>query len=471
MAITTLSGLNSGLNISDMVTAMVNAEKAPKESQLSRLSATTTTKFTALGTLKGALSEFQTAMKDLNSAALFEKRTATSSNASALTATAGKTATAASYQIEVNSLAVGSKVATAAQSSSFSSGDAEQVITVKLGEDDVGVEVRIAAGSDLASIRDQLNEGLKDKGVTVNTINDPATGKARLVFSGSETGTGKDVIVSGTGDLAVLDADGRTALDASSADAAGYIVKAANAEFTIDGLALSSATNKVTDAIADVSFDLLAKTEAGKPLTLKVGQDTSGVKAAVTKFVDAYNKLITTSNQLTAVTKVSDDAAPVTGGLVGDATVRSLLSSIRTELVNASGSDGIRVLADMGITTQNDGKLTIDDTKLDAVIKDNFEAVGAFFTGETGLMSRVDKRIDGFIQTGGIIEQRQKALQSTLTDIDKQKEKLNLRVEQMQTRLLAQFNAMDALVGQLNNTSSQLDQALSNLPGVVKKSK
>lgn len=472
MAITTLSGLNSGLNISDMVTAMVNAEKAPKESQLSRLSATTTTKFTALGTLKGALSEFQTAMKDLNSAALFEKRTATSSNSSALTGTAGKTATAATYQIAVNSLAVGSKVATAAQSSSFSSGDTEQVITVKLGEDDdAGVEVRIAAGSDLASIRDQLNEGLKDKGVTVNTINDPATGKARLVFSGSETGTGKDVIVSGSGDLAVLDADGRTALDASDTDGAGYIVKAANAEFTIDGLALSSATNKVTDAIADVSFDLLAKTEADKPLTLKVGQDTSGVKAAVTKFVEAYNKLITTSNQLTAVTKVSDDAAPVTGGLVGDATVRSLLSGIRSELVNASGSDGIRVLADLGITTQNDGKLKIDDTKLDTAIKDNFEAVGAFFTGETGLMSRVDKRIDGFIQTGGIIEQRQKALQSTLTDIDKQKEKLNLRVEQMQTRLLAQFNAMDALVGQLNNTSSQLDQALSNLPGVVKKSK
>lgn len=470
MAITTLSGLNSGLNISEMVTAMVNAEKAPKEAQLSRLSSTTTTKFTALGTLKGALSEFQTAMKDLNSAALFEKRTATSSNTTALTGTAGKTATAASYQIEIKNLAAASKVATAAQASSFSSGDSQQTITVKLGADDTGVDVTIAAGSDLASIRDQLNAGLKDKGIAVSTITDPASGKARLVFSGSETGAGKDVIVSGSGDLSVLAADGRNQLDATNTNGAGYITKAVNAQFTVDGLALSSASNQVKDAIPDVSFDLLAKTEPDKPLTLKVGQDTAGVKTAITKFVDSYNKLIGTTNQLTSVTRVSDTAAPVTGGLVGDSTVRSLLSGIRSELVSTTGSEGLRVLADLGITTQNDGKLKIDNTKLDTALKDNFEAVGTLFTGEAGLMSRVDKQISGFIQTGGIIEQRQKALQTTISDIDKQKEKLTVRVEQMQKRLLAQFNAMDALVGQLNNTGSQLDQALGNLPGVVKKS-
>ena len=369
----------------------------------------------------------------------------------------------------MQSLATASKVATAAVAGGFSSGASEQTLTVKLGAGDTGTAVTIAAGSDLASTRDQLNAALKDQGISATIVNNPLNGESRLVFSATETGAGKDVIVAGTGNLSTLDVDGSIALSAGNPSSAGYIVQAANAEFTVDGLPLSSATNKVSGAIADVEFELLAKTEVDKPITLTVGQDSAGVKASIKTFVDAYNKLIATSNRLTSVTKVGEDGAPLVGGLVGDSTVRSLLSGVRNELVNPSGQAGVRVLANLGITTQKDGTLKIDDTKLDSALQDNFDAVGAFFTGDTGLMSRVDKRIDGFIQTGGIIEQRMKALESTRSDIKTQTENLNRRVEQMQTRLLAQFNAMDALVGQLKSTGDQLAQVFANLPGVVKK--
>lgn len=464
-----ITGVNSGLPITNMVTAIVNAEKAPKEAQLARLEKSTTTKFSALGELKSALSAFQAAMKDLNSATLFEKRTAVSSNTGILTASASKTATSGTYKIEVQSLAAASKVATAAVASDFSSGASEQTLTVKLGAGDTGTAVTIAAGSDLASTRDQLNAALKDQGISATIVNNPVNGESRLVFSATETGADKDLIVAGTGNLSALDVDGSIALSAGSAASAGYIVQAANAEFTVDGLALSSATNQVSGAIADVDFELLEKTEVGKSITLTVGQDSSGVKASIKTFVDAYNKLIATSNKLTSVTKVGEDGTPLVGGLVGDSTVRSLLSGVRNELVNPSGQDGVRVLADLGITTQKDGTLKIDDTKFDTALQDNFDAVGAFFTGDTGLMSRVDKRIDGFIQTGGILEQRMKALESTRSDIKTQTENLNRRVEQMQTRLLAQFNAMDKLVGELKSTGDQLAQVFANLPGVVKK--
>jgi flagellar hook-associated protein 2 len=165
---------------------------------------------------------------------------------------------------------------------------------------------------------------------------------------------------------------------------------------------------------------------------------------------------------------VGEGKAPVVGGLVGDASVRMLLSGVRNELVNPADQEGVRVLADLGITTQKDGTLKIDDATLSKALTDNFDAVGAFFTGDNGLMSRVDKRIDGFAKTGGVLEQRMSGLQSTLTGIDKQRETLTRRVEQMQARLLSQFNAMDALVGQLNQTSERLAQSLGNLPGVVK---
>ena len=261
-------------------------------------------------------------------------------------------------------------------------------------------------------------------------------------------------------------------LNSADANASGFITQAKDATFKIDGLTLYSPTNTVSDAIADVSFDLLSAPENGKALTLTVGQDTAGVTTNIKKFVDAYNALIKTSNSLTNVTKVGEDGAPVVGGLVGDATVRSLLSGIRNELVapGAQGGD-LRILGDLGITTQQDGTLKIDDTKLNTVLKGNFDAVAKLFTGDEGLMSRLDGKIAAYTETGGIIQQRQKALESTRSDITKQREDLGRRVESMQTRLLAQFNAMESLVGQLNGTSSALTSALGNLPGVVKSSK
>ena len=241
---------------------------------------------------------------------------------------------------------------------------------------------------------------------------------------------------------------------------------AANAVFTIDGLKLESASNTVENVIPDVSFTLKGKTEENKPLTVTVGQDTKGVKDQLKKFVDSYNEFMEVSNKLTAVTKVGDDKAPVVGGLVGDSTVRNLVNSMRNELSNVSGNGDIRVLADLGITTQKDGTLKIDDKKLDAVLETNFDSVGQFFAGDNGLMSRMDNRIGGYTGKDGIIGSRQQSLDATRSDITKQKEKLTARAGQIEARLLKQFNAMDALVGQLNTTSQQLLQSLGSLPGM-----
>lgn len=460
-----ITGIGSGLDINSIVGALVNAEKAPKQAQLARLERATTTKFSALGQLKSALGAFQTAIKDLNSPALFEKRTATSSNSSALTATASKAALAGSYKVTVERLASASKVASGALAGDFAATTDGQ-LTVKLGASDAGVNVDIASGDTLVNIRDKLNAALKDKGITANIVNNPADGTSRLVLNAKATGVGQDIsIETGAAGLAALAIDGGSAV---AGNAAGYLQQAADAEFTIDGLALKSPSNTVDGSIPDVTFTLVGKTEADKPLTVNVGQDKSGVTANIKKFVDAYNKLIATTSQLTSVVAVGEGEAPVVGGLVGDASVRALLSGVRNDLVNPTGQDGVRVLADLGITTQKDGTLKIDDATLSKALTDNFDAVGAFFTGDNGLMSRVDKRIDGFAKTGGVLEQRMSGLQSTLSGIDKQRETLNRRVEQMQARLFSQFNAMDALVGQLNQTSERLAQSLSNLPGVVK---
>lgn len=471
-----IPGIGSGLDIKGIVNAMVSAETAPKASQLNRLEKTTEAKFSALGQLQSALGNFQTAMKDLNKMALFDNRTATSSNTALLSATAEKTALSGKYSVAVERLASSSKVTTAALDKDFKVTEAGS-LTVKLGGDDESpVSVNIAEGASLIEIRDALNEQLKDKGITANIINNPSTGQSQLVLSGKETGSGKDIIVTGAGgNLDALNVDGSVMAQAAVAATddspfvpatAGALELAANAVFTIDGLKLESASNTVENVIPDVSFTLKGKTEENKPLTVTVGQDTKGVKDQLKKFVDSYNEFMEVSNKLTAVTKVGDDKAPVVGGLVGDSTVRNLVNSMRNELSNVSGNGDIRVLADLGITTQKDGTLKIDDKKLDAALETNFDSVGQFFAGDNGLMSRMDNRIGGYTGKDGIIGSRQQSLDATRSDITKQKEKLTARAGQIEARLLKQFNAMDALVGQLNTTSQQLLQSLGSLPGM-----
>ena len=465
-----IPGIGSGLDIKNIVKAMVDAEVAPKASQLGRLEKTTEAKFSALGQLQSALGNFQTAMKDLNKMALFDNRTATSSNTALLSATAEKTALSGKYSVAVERLASSSKVTTAALDKDFKATEVGS-LTVKLGDDDESpVSVNIAEGASLIEIRDALNEQLKDKGITANIINNPSTGQSQLVLSGKETGSGKDIIVTGAGgNLDALNVDGSQAAVAATDDSpatAGALELAANAVFTIDGLKLESASNTVENVIPDVSFTLKGKTEENKPLTVTVGQDTKGVKDQLKKFVDSYNEFMEVSNKLTAVTKVGDDKAPVVGGLVGDSTVRNLVNSMRNELSNVSGNGDIRVLADLGITTQKDGTLKIDDKKLDAALETNFDSVGQFFAGDNGLMTRMDNRIGGYTGKDGIIGSRQQSLDATRSDITKQKEKLTARAGQIEARLLKQFNAMDALVGQLNTTSQQLLQSLGSLPGM-----
>ena len=465
-----IPGIGSGLDIKNIVKVMVDAEVAPKASQLGRLEKTTEAKFSALGQLQSALGNFQTAMKDLNKMALFDNRTATSSNSSALSASASKTALAGTYSVTVDKLATGSKVATDALDKTFSSGiGGAGTLTVKLGADDSSaVDVAIGDNASLTDIRDALNEQLKDKGITANIVNNPSTNQSQLVLTSNETGADKDIVVTGsTGKLAELNIDG--AVDAANASG-GALQKSTNAEFTIDGLKLESASNTIEDAIPDVTFTLKGTTEANKPLTVTVGQDDKGVKEQLKKFVDSYNDFMKLSNKLTSVTKVGDDKAPVVGGLVGDSTVRNLVNTMRSELGNVADNSGeLRVLADLGITTQKDGTLKLDDDKLKSVMETNFDAVGKFFAGEDGLMSRMDNRISGYTGKDGIIGSRQKSLETTLSGIEDQTAKLKLRSVQVEARLFKQFNAMDALVGQLNSTSQQLLQSLGNLPGMTQR--
>lgn len=478
-----VTGIGSGVNIDEIVKASVAAEKAPKQNQIDKLESKTTTKLTSLGSLKSAVSEFQTALSLLNSPTSFLSKSATSTNTSALSATGSASAIAGSYKIEVSKLASSSKIASAAISGGSTTAFNTGSLEIKVGSD-TALTINVdSTNNTLAGVRDAINAQGKTAGLSATIVTDSQG--SRLVLSSTKMGDGNDITMTGTStgtgkasleDLtfpgATLDPTSFASTaeyDAAVAKAGKTLTTAASAKLTIDGLDVVSDSNTIDKAIDGVTIKLTGTTKTDEPLTLSVADNTSAVKANVQNFVTAYNKMMSTISSLTKVTTVAN-SNPVVAGLAGDSTARSLVSSVRSELVaNQENGGAISALANLGITTKMDGTLEVNSAKLDTAISENYEGVAAYFTGDDGLASRLTTKLKPYTDGGGILQQRTDQLSDTISSLDKQQKDLDLRMTALQTRLYKQYNAMDALVSQLTNTSSGLMSQLDSLPGLVKK--
>ncbi len=469
MSGTTITGLGTGLDIDKMVTAIADAEKAPKQAQIDRLTTKTETSLSAVGTLTSAVETFEASLTALeSSSSSFEGLGVQSSADGVASATAGAGAVPGSYEVEVISLASSSKVASASleggASTTFDSGG---TLTIDVG-DNASYEVQVAPGASLTEIRDAINSQLSaTAGISANIITD-ASG-ARLVLSSEVTGEGTDLYVKGTGDLAALninvDEDGNHDLTQQSGTGAGSITLASNASYKIDGLELSSSTNTVT-ALSGLSIKLTAEGTT----TLTVAPNTEGLKTSIEAFVSAYNNLITVTNALTRVTTSEDETSTDAGALVGDALVRSLLGSIRNELVQPStGSGELSVLAQLGVTTNKDGTLSIDDAKLSSALETHYDEVQAFFVGDDGLIPRLKSVTEPYTAPGGLLAGRTESLQKTMTQLSEQQQALDRRIDSLTTSLYTKYNNMDILVAQLNASSASLLSTLEALNNSNKK--
>ncbi|MEO4048350.1 flagellar filament capping protein FliD [Pseudomonas sp. CAU 1711] len=574
-----ISGIGSGIDIKSIVTALVNAEKAPKEAQLSRLEKTATSRISALGGLRSALGELNGTLQNLSKLSAFQKQSLSSSNSGVLTATATGSVPPGSFSLQVQQLASSSKVTLQSvgggTAATFNSGK----LTISAGSTSFEVDVT-AENNSLAGIRDAINSQGESSGVSASIVSD-ASG-SRLILSSTKTGEGNDLRVAVSEDgttlgqnslkalsflsaqssvqlgsiaggaaatfkagtltlgsgAASLDvtvnaedslADIRDAINTQGAaqgfsasiesvegGAARLVVNstsgeavsvtsaspdtglgdnslsalnsvaqanaktidtAKSAKITVDGLAVTKSSNSISDVIDGVTLKLVSAQSAddiaaGKSVTLTVGQDRNLVRSNLQKFVDSYNKLIQTTHELTAVVQVGEGKPPVTGPMLGDSSIRNLLTGLRKELTQLGEEAGVRALAELGITTGKDGKLSLDGSKLDAALAgSNYDKVATYLAGDNGLMGRLAKVVKPYQETGGVLDQRQKGLQGTISSIDKQREALNLRIAKVEARLYDQYNAMDALVGRLQKTSESLTNQLASLPGFVRKDK
>lgn len=465
------SGLGSGLDIGAIVTALVNADKSPKQTQIDTQTKNNTLKISGVGSLKSALTTFQAALATLGSKTnpAFAGYTATSSVPGTLTVTSDNTAVSGSYSVVVKELATGSKVASAAfaggASSAIPSG------TLKISQNGTDYNVTIPANATLQSTRDAINKAQGSNGISANIVTD-ATGASRLVIGSNKTGAGSDLTVSG---IAGLEIDGTKVMSGTPAagDSGSVGALAKDASLTIDGLAVTSKSNTVTGAISGMTLNLVAA--SATPSTVTVDTNTKGLQTSLQQFVDAYNSLKTTVDSLSKATPDEDGKLTVQAAFTGDSLPRSLIASIRAEFTGAGAGGSMAYLSEVGIMTDSiTGNLKLDTTAFNKAMA----APGAtgqvqqLFSGTNdtnGLLARMSKAVDPYLKTSadgktqGLLDQRLTILNANSRTITDQQKALDVRVANLTKTLTAKYNAMDLLVGQMKATASNITSFFSSL--------
>ncbi|MDA8621187.1 flagellar filament capping protein FliD [Psychrosphaera sp.] len=456
-------GIGSGLDVTGIVTGLVQSEQAPFEARIAKQEEQATSKITAFGSLVSAVSAFEDAAKKLNDKSNFELNTISPSSNSYFSTSVTSEAVAGSFKVEVVSVAQGQKITSGAYAETDTVGSGTMSLTVNGSTLDLDVD----GTETLRELKDKINEAEANPGVTASIITD--NDGQHLVFTSD--GIGLDNAIT----IAVTDSDGN---DTDSAGLSKFVFNGtdtadmtqsqepADAEILIDNfLRVTQSSNLFTDAIEGVSINVKKVNDTGDNASVSVSRDTTKVGEALAEFASSYNTFLETSVSLGRINTDSN----IVGKLVGESLLRSLTSQVKNILSDTSVAGGLS-LAALGITTTRDGLLEVDEKVLKNGVDTQFDDVKSLFVGDDSVMGKLTDTLGGYTGGGGLIQTKIDSYKTTLDRLDDERVRFAEKMTALENRLFSQFNAMDLLVGQLNSTGSYLAAQLENLPGVVRDS-
>jgi flagellar hook-associated protein 2 len=248
---------------------------------------------------------------------------------------------------------------------------------------------------------------------------------------------------------------------------------ALDATFNVDGMDMTSSNNTVTDAIAGATLNLKATTTTNVPTNLVFSRDTSSISSKLDALVTAYND----ANTMLGV--VSDPKSTVeTYGatLVGNSMVGSVRSQMR-QLISGNSTTpagGLSALRDIGFNIDQKGVLSIDKTKLDNSLKNNFDSVVTLVTGNrenqsnfsvlpSGVAGEAVKKLTSLLDATAPLTTQSTNLTTKISDYKKQLDKLDTRMTDLLARYNKQFAAMESMVGQSKSLQTSLKSTFDGM--------
>ncbi|ALX83876.1 flagellar hook protein FliD [Achromobacter denitrificans] len=452
MASITNLGSVSGLPLEETLKKLQDAEDK-KLSIYTTRAQSYQTRIDAYAQLQSALEALQKSAGVLGKTETMAAIKGSVTGGTALTASvAAEGAVAGQYTIYVNNLARAQSLQSGAVADRTAKNGDTGSFEVELA-DGTKRTIDLKGDTSLNGIVKAINADDKS-GLRATVIND-GNGNNYLMLTAKDTGVQASVKnITVTGDQSLKDIlTFSTAADGTTSGMANN--KAEDAEVVINGITVKSGSNNVSKAIDGVTLNLTEKTEAGKPITLKLEADTSVASKAVQDFVKTYNALQTTIKNLTAF----DAKAATNQPLTGDGTTRSIQSSVTNALQAVLGEGTVRSLADLGITTDPQTRqLKLDQTKLDKALTENPGDVTKLLTGSGGLAKNFEAAFKDVLGSTGSLKTRTDGLAKSMSDLDAQQKRAKAASDAEMDQMRTRFVALDKYVSQLAVTGNYLTQ-------------
>ena len=434
-------GAGSGIDVKALAQGLVDAEKIPRKERIDAKIAKTEAKITGFSAIKYALSELKTAFAKINDASEFAAIKPSNTQASAFGVTASTSAQAGSYGIEVLQTAQAQRTASTsfAERTTPLNGGSAFTLNLTLGgvsQDPIAVTTATPAGMVSAINGAKL-------GVTAQLIN---TGSGFNVVLTGETGATQSFT------LGSDDGSGNAVADVGFTN---HLQTAADANFKVNGLTVTRSTNSISDVIDGVTLDLYTNTTGAARLDLN--RETTGIKDNLKGLVTAYNDFEET---LKILGDAGSEVEEFGGALAGESLLQTVRTQVRDFIINNSSSPGTNIKAarDVGISFDRNGKLTLDETKLDTALQNHFGEVSTMFTAGAnnqsiysvasgGLAGDAVKRIEKMLLSTGLIDTQSKSATDQITKYKAELTVLEDRMEKLMTRYMNQFSVMESIVG------------------------
>ncbi len=474
-----LTSLNagSGVDVAALAQNLVDAETVPQKNAINAKITKNEARISGYAAISFVMSDLNTAFTALKDKNNFSSLQASNSQPSAFNVTTTASALGGTHDIEVLQLAKAQR--------SISAGFASASVPINGGN---AMSLTLTVGGS-AKPAISLAAGKDTPQDIVNAINAAKTGvTATLVNTGNGTASPFQIVLSGdkgaTGSFSLAanytQIDGTTS-STPNAGSPGLVFGgnaadqvATDAKVKVDGITFTRSTNTLTDVVAGTTLDL--KTVTSGAANVSLVRDTTAIKDKFKALVTSYNDA---SSMMNVVTDPKSTVDTYGATLVGDSTARSVKAQMRALIQGESNTPGTKISAmwQLGVSIDRTGVMTLDETKLDAALNDNFDDVVKTMTGNTNGLSAYSSQPAGF--AGEAMRKLSKLIgpsgtlltntQNADTQNTKYKDdlaKLDTRMTAMLARYNKQFASMESIVGSVNSQKTSLKSSFDGMMSV-----
>ena len=373
--ISSINKSGSGMDLGKLVESLVAAETTVKQSAITKKVEAANLQISSFGQLKTKLTSFSSALATLEKT---NARTAASaSTAATLTVTNEAVAKDINANINVISVAKGQVVTfDLTDASLLASSSLSAASTIPQGDLTLtlaGVNTVITIDSTNNTVQGLINEINEISGMQASFVDATGSGGLALVLK-SDTGTANAFSLTGSGGLSAFSTADMTA----NSSPITLSVAATNAVFEVDGLTVTRSINSITDVFEGYKLDINAVSNGEFNIASAVL--STDARKRMQSFVDNINEV---KNYLRTETKRGRDGAE-DGSLVGDATAAQILreiSALTTREIVGYSSESY-YLANLGVQTERDGRLSLNMTKFDAALAANPDLLNVVFASK-----------------------------------------------------------------------------------------